>query len=85
MALISNLDRHASLFGRMADANGVSLSDAVGTGSMSPQAYRAAVLRCSGCGAEAACEGWHKLHPEGADAAPAYCRNRELLSGLTGK
>jgi hypothetical protein len=35
-----------------------------------------------GCREAGACQGWLDAHPEGADATPGYCRNKERLEAL---
>ena len=79
---LRKLDRHAELFDRMSKAVGANFAAAIEDGRYGPEAYRSAVLRCAGCTEAGACEGWHRLHPDGAEHPPGYCRNSALLDAL---
>jgi hypothetical protein len=79
---VKTLTRHADLVNRMAHAVGADFGDAIAAGRLSGESLRGAVLRCTGCANPSDCARWLEAHPEGADAAPGYCRNGELFSEL---
>ncbi|MDY6858688.1 MAG: DUF6455 family protein [Pseudomonadota bacterium] len=76
------LDEHAELVTRMADTLGVDLAEEAQRGRMRPEQMRNTVLRCVGCLQAGACRDFLAEHMDGADAAPAYCRNKDLLDSL---
>ena len=79
---MDRFDKHADLVNRMADTLGVDLAEETLRGELPPQDLRATVLNCMGCREAGACETWLAEHPEGADATPGYCRNKERLEAL---
>ena len=82
MIWMDRFDKHAELVNRMAGTLGVDLAEEMLRGDFPPQDLRATVLTCMGCREAGACESWLAAHPEGADATPDYCRNRERLEAL---
>ena len=76
------LTRHADLVNRMAHAVGADFGDAIVAGQLSGEALRGAVLRCAGCARPGDCARWLDTHPEGAEAAPGYCRNAEMFTDI---
>jgi hypothetical protein len=82
MSVFSSIDRHAALMDRMADTLGVDLAELSLRGELAPEAYRQAVLRCTGCTDPGGCAKWTAAHPEGASRAPGFCRNKEQMERL---
>lgn len=82
MGFVQRLDRHADLVQRMADTLHVDFGEAMLRGTLAPEELRSAVFRCMGCECVSACADWLEAHAEGADRAPGYCRNRDMLGGL---
>jgi hypothetical protein len=82
MLWMDRFDKHAELVNRMAETLGVDLAEEMLRGNLPPQDLRATVLNCMGCREAGACENWLSDHPEGADATPGYCRNKERLEAL---
>ena len=78
------LKRHADLVDRMATAQGVDLEEAMMAGHLTPGELGDAVLACTGCAAPETCAHWLAAHDSG-EAAPAYCRNSDLLAELTAR
>lgn len=77
------INRHVALLNTMAGTLGVDLTGAMATGSFQPEAWRGAVLRCTGCSDPDGCQHWLAEHAEtGAGAAPDFCRNADLLARL---
>ena len=66
---VKKVAHHAGLMEQMADTVGADLREAVADHRLSAADYRTAVIRCTTC--------------EGAEEAPAYCRNRDLLERLS--
>lgn len=67
---------HRRLMHRMAATVGAE------TGRLDAAAEAAAVERCCTCGHVGACEDWLEDHADGAEAAPGFCVNRDLMSAL---
>lgn len=82
MGIVQRLDRHADLVQRMAETLRVDFVEAMLRGKLAPEELRAAVFRCTGCDCVNACTAWLDSHPEGAERAPGYCRNRDVLDQL---
>lgn len=82
MFSMKKMDHHLDLLGHMAETLGIDLNAAMRAGRLSPETYRAAALRCTGCDAPEACAHWQRDHRAGAAAAPDYCRNANLLAAL---
>ncbi|MFW8635254.1 DUF6455 family protein [Cribrihabitans pelagius] len=83
----SKLRKHAGLFDRMADAQGLDLQEEAIAGRLPFDEIAEAVLRCSRCGAEGACRKWlagapGQRPPRKRAEAPDFCRNRDLLAYL---
>ncbi|MFT3690126.1 DUF6455 family protein [Paenirhodobacter sp.] len=81
------LHRHAAMMNRMAEVQGLDLMAEMAAGALSGEDWRAAVVRCTGCGDAEECLAWLGVHqpPENGAAAqvpPAFCVNRELLVHL---
>lgn len=91
------INRHAALMNRMAETLGVDLSAAIAEGRLPAEAWREAVVRCTGCSDPEGCQHWLAEHAEpeaqtGAqtgtqtgtrtEVAPGYCRNKDLMQSL---
>ena len=82
MGFLKKLDKHSGLIGSMAETVQVDLSEALASGRISGQELRNAVVSCMGCEGAGDCAGWLEAHQDGAEAAPAYCRNGALMDRL---
>lgn len=80
MSFLSRIDRHAKLFSRMADTQGVDLALEMQKGNLSPETYRGAVLSCTGCSNPDGCE---KDLDRGSHTVPDFCRNAPLIQRLS--
>ncbi len=84
MGFFKSIARRADLVGRMADTVGIDAATAAGAEEIAAQAWRNAVVRCSGCTHDAECRAFM----DAADAAgehpkaPSYCRNKAMLDGM---
>jgi len=79
----SKLNQHVGLVNKMAERLGVDLSEAMQEGRIAPGDLRASVLRCTGCADPAECMHFLVEHAAtGAEAAPGFCRNRQLFTEL---
>lgn len=83
MSLFSRFDRHSILVGKMADAVGADIVGAAVKGAVPETALRSAIYGCMGCKETEACEHWLEDHPDGAEAAPEYCRNKRMLDRIS--
>jgi len=79
MSFFSRIDRHQRLFTRMADTQNVDVDLAMQKGALSPEAYRGAVLSCTGCSQPDRCEA---ALNRGETDIPDYCRNTALIERL---
>lgn len=79
----SNLtrDRHEALMTKMATTLGADLDDAELRGDLPPEMRDDMLSACTGCAAPGACAHWLDAHAQ-AEAAPGYCRNRQILHAL---
>lgn len=82
MGLLTRLDRHADLVGRMADTLGVDLVEAAQRGDIGEGSLRNAVHTCMGCTQPGACESWLDAHSQGASETPDFCRNKAMLDRM---
>ncbi len=85
MTRYSKLDHHADLVADMAKVRDVDIGQAMIDGKLSASEYRNAVRRCTGCTSPEACAVWLSEHPDGADAAPEFCRNGHLFERLNNR
>jgi pyrroloquinoline quinone (PQQ) biosynthesis protein C len=82
MLWMNRYDKHADLVNRMAETLGVDLAEEMLKGNLPPQDIRSTVMACMGCREPGACAEWLEAHPEGSDAAPSYCCNKDRLEAL---
>ncbi len=82
MFSLKKFDHHFGLMEDVAKKVGVDFGEALAEGRISPETLRGAALRCTGCTHPEECAQWSIDHPQGADAAPAYCRNGLLMERL---
>ena len=88
MTTHDTLKHHAELFDRMACAVGLDLEEQAVSGAFQFEEIAEAVLRCRRCGNIRGCETWLSAASipdraaDPADAAPDFCRNRDLLAYL---
>ena len=78
MGFFDGIGRRLGLMDRMAETVGADVR------AEGPVVYREAVMRCAQCGSPESCKGWLDRH-ESAEAAPSYCRNKDLLEALAVK
>ena len=77
------INRHAALMNRMAETLGVDLTRAIADGRLPAEAWREAVVRCTGCSDPEGCQHWLGDHADQmVDDAPDYCRNKALMESL---
>jgi len=74
------LKRLAALVDRMATVVGIDLEEAALAGRLAIDDIAEAVLRCTGCSAPEAWPCWTEA--QAGNAAPGYCRNRDMLARL---
>ena len=63
---------------------GLSFSDAMEEGRLTPEEFASLVLRCHGCRHEERCKAWlaNAGGPKGASRAPEFCPNADALQAL---
>lgn len=81
MSFFDRLDKHAGLVSGMSDRVGVDWEEAILNNPETAAQFRAAVLKCTGCGDVAECKGWQKSH-DTAQEAPEYCLNGGLFEAM---
>jgi len=82
MGLFDKIDHRAEVMTRMADTLQVDFAAEILRDASTVNVYRQAVLRCAACPHEDKCTGWMQDHSQ-ADAAPDYCRNKDILESLS--
>lgn len=82
MGLFDKIDHRAGVMTRMADTLDVDFAAAIKHDASTVNLYRQAVMRCAACPHEDKCTAWMQDHPQ-ADAAPEYCRNKDILESLS--
>jgi hypothetical protein len=82
MLSLKKLDHHFGLMEDVAKRVGVDFGEALTEGRITPETLRGAALRCTGCTHPEECAEWSAEHADGAEHAPAYCRNGLLLDRL---
>jgi len=75
------LEEHEALVNRMAGTLGVDLDEAELRGAVTPEFRDDMTLSCTACTDVGGCEQWLSEQAS-ADAAPSYCRNRDILAAL---
>jgi hypothetical protein len=81
MGLLDKIDRRADVMNRMAETLDVDFAAAMAQNPGTVREYRQAVIRCVACGHEGECTEWMDSHPH-AEAAPEYCRNKDIMAAL---
>lgn len=72
------------LLHRMAETVEVDLAEALLTGDLDGETFRAARDRCSACAEAARCGAWIEAAADGAGETPQYCAHRALMARLRG-
>jgi len=80
---LGEIEKHFWLTRSVARCIGVSLSEAMVTGRLTPQGYAEMVTRCRASGCSQNCAQWLAAQQRRADAAPEFCANAESLNNLT--
>ncbi|MDX1780918.1 MAG: DUF6455 family protein [Thalassovita sp.] len=73
---------HFWLTRSVARSIGLSLTDAMSRGQLSPQGYTEMVTRCRQCPLVTQCEQWLAQNGAGAETVPESCVNATRLNGL---
>lgn len=81
-ARLGDVSRHFWLTRSVARSMGISFSEAMADGRLSPEAYAALVTRCRAGGCQEACALWLAHQAGGAEAAPEHCVNAAVLNAL---
>lgn len=61
---------------------GLSLSEAMAEGRLTPENYAQMVTRCRGCREAAACQAWLGLQAADASEPPPFCLHRDMMQRL---
>lgn len=80
---LGDIEKHFWLTRSVARCIGVSLSEAMATGQLTPQGYAELVTRCRASGCSEKCAQWLAARQRRADTAPEFCANAESLNKLT--
>ncbi|WP_372887229.1 DUF6455 family protein [Shimia sp.] len=75
-------ERHFWMTRSVARAMGVSLGEAMASGSLSPKEYADMVTRCRRCRFVDTCEAWLAHNSLDATAAPDCCQHADLFAAL---
>lgn len=82
MGMFDKFGRRATVMGQMAETVDVDFAQKVAQDPAMASTYREAVMRCVHCAHDGECKGWMAEHPQ-ATETPDYCRNKDLLEGLS--
>ena len=82
MGLLDKIDHRADVMTRMAQTLDVDFAAAIAQTPETVREYRQALMRCVACTHEAECTEWMDAHPHAAEA-PDYCRNKDIMAGLS--
>ncbi len=80
---LGEIEKHFWLTRSVARCMGVSLTEAMAEGRLTPHDYAQMVTRCRGSGCDQHCQIWLAAQQARAGAAPEFCANAELLNALT--
>lgn len=81
MGFFDRIDQRADVMARMAATLDVDFAAALAQRPDCVQGYRQAVLRCTFCPHDSKCGAWMQDHAQ-AEAAPDYCRNKDIFESL---
>ena len=80
--LLGDIDKHFWLTRSAARCVGVSLTEALADGQLSPEGYAELITRCRTCPNGQRCEVWLATQQEWAGAVPDFCANANALNAL---
>ena len=79
---LGDIETHFWLTRSVARCIGVSLTEAMADGSLSPDDYARMVTRCRAAECSQKCQIWLAAQQARAKAAPDFCANANLLNDL---
>ena len=82
--ILGEVEKHFWLTRSVSRSMGISLSEALAEGRLSPEGYAELVTRCRASGCDTQCANWLAQRQHPADTAPDFCANSETLNRLKG-
>lgn len=79
---LGEIEQHFWLTRSVSRCMGISLTEAMAEGRLSPEGYAELVTRCRASNCEGQCALWLADQKTLADKAPEFCANAETLNGL---
>lgn len=79
---LGGIEKHFWLTRSVSRCMGISMTEAMADGRLSPEQYAELVTRCRAAGCDVQCEYWLARQQGPATTAPDFCPNAETLNGL---
>ncbi|WP_371807909.1 DUF6455 family protein [Ruegeria sp. HKCCA0235A] len=79
---LGEIEKHFWLTRSVSRCMGISMTEAMAEGRLSPEKYAELVTRCRAAGCDVQCEFWLARQQGTATTAPDFCPNAEILNGL---
>ncbi|RLK11256.1 DUF6455 family protein [Ruegeria conchae] len=79
---LGEIEKHFWLTRSVARCMGISLTEGMAEGRITPQEYALMVTRCRSAGCSEQCQFWLADQQEKASAAPQFCANASALNDL---
>ncbi len=79
---LGEIEKHFWLTRSVARCMGVSLTEAMAEGKLTPDGYAGIVTRCRASACSEKCQNWLATHQSQASAAPEFCTNAQSLNEL---
>ncbi|WP_120632091.1 DUF6455 family protein [Ruegeria sp. EL01] len=79
---LGDIEKHFWLTRSVARCVGISLTEAMADGQLSPEGYAELITRCRRCLNGGRCEIWLATQQEWAGLVPDFCANADALNAL---
>ncbi|NVO54425.1 hypothetical protein HW561_01300 [Rhodobacteraceae bacterium B1Z28] len=79
---LGDIEKHFWLTRSVARCLGVSLTEAMAEGQLSPEGYAELITRCRASHCCGQCEVWLATQQDLAGSAPNFCANADILNAL---
>ncbi len=80
---LGEIEKHFWLTRSVAQSLGISLTEAMAEGKLTPADYAQMVTRCRGAICDERCQIWLAAQQGMAEKAPDFCANAQVLNDLT--
>ncbi|WP_298852397.1 DUF6455 family protein [uncultured Ruegeria sp.] len=79
---LGDIEKHFWLTRSISRCMGISMTEAMAEGRLSPDGYAELVTRCRAAGCDVQCEHWMSTQQGPVARAPEFCANAETLNRL---